>query len=148
MKENRQIPDDFSKAMEFYRHKRGLSYKELSEKSGISQAYLCRIINKIRKAPSVPIAVSICKCLEIPKHHILALFDLDDVDECDPTDLYEFILFNEITVDGEIISSDARETMADVIQVIVKCEWSKNTIANDVMLLAQKIEEFKERFNN
>jgi hypothetical protein len=44
----------------------------------------------------------------------------------------------------EVVGDETRGSLANVVQLIIDSKWSRKTIANDVILLAQKIDELKE----
>ena len=147
MKGNRQVPDEFAVAMEHYREKRKISQTHLAKEAGVSNGYISRLINGQRKAPSVPIAVNIIKTLGMPSSYLLQILDLNDSEEERVPDLYELILFSNFTIEGEEVETEVKEIIIDILQSIISCEWSKKTIAQDVMVIASGIEELKTQFS-
>lgn len=147
MRENRQVPDDFAVALEHYLEKRKISQTQLAKETGISVGYISRLISGQRKAPSVPIAINIIKTLGMPSSYLLQILDLKDLEEERVPDLYELILFSSFTLEGEGVETETKEILIDILQCIVSCEWSKKSIAQDVMMIASGIEELKTQFS-
>ncbi|MQR93698.1 helix-turn-helix domain-containing protein [Fictibacillus phosphorivorans] len=149
MKENRQVPDEFGVALVRYLEKRKMSQTQLAKATGVSDGYISRLLRGERKAPSVPITVSIIKTLGMPTSYLLRVLELEDVDQGNDEvqDIYDLILFSNFTIEGEKVETEIKEILVDILQSIIACKWSKKTIAQDVMVIANSIEELKTQFN-
>lgn len=147
MKGNRQVPDDFGKAIEHYLEKRKMSQTYLAKQTGVSDGYISRLINGERKAPSVPITVSIIKTLDMPTDYLLKVLDLEEAEVKKIPDIYELILFNEFTIEEEEVDTEVKEILVEILQNIISCEWSKKSIAQDVTVIASGIEDLKTQFS-
>lgn len=147
MKGNREIPDEFAVAMEKYLEKRKMNQTELAKTIGVSVGYISRLISRQRKAPSVPITVSIIKALGMPSSYLLQILDLGNLEGERVPDLYELILFSNFTIEGEEVETEIKEILIDLLQSIISCKWSKKTIAQDAMVIASEIEGFKTQFS-
>lgn len=144
MKEERKIPDSFGTAMEYYRKKKGITFRELEEQTGISSAYLCRIEKGVRKSPSLIFAGKIVKSLGMPKQYLLEILDLEDDLERKDIDLCELLLLGDYTIEGTAVGTDVKEMIADLWQFIFLCHLDKSSLIEEVLLLYQKIETLKE----
>lgn len=147
MRENRQVPDEFAVALEHYLEKRKMSQTQLAKTIGVSVGYISRLISGQRKAPSVPITVSIIKTLGMPSSYLLEILDLKESEKDRIPDLYELILFSNFTIEGEEVETEVKEILIEIVQSIVSCEWSKKTIAQDAIMIASGIEELKTQLN-
>ena len=147
MKGNREIPDEFAVAMEKYLEKRKMNQTELAKEVGVSVGYISRLVNGLRKAPSVPIAVNIIKALGMPTSYLIKILDLEESEEEKVPDIYELILFNDFAIEGEEVETEIKEILIDLLQSIISCKWSKKTIAQDAMVIASGIEELKTQFS-
>src|SRR5690606_14718918 len=147
MKGNRQVPDEFGVALEHYLEKRKMNQTELAKETGVSVGYISRLISGQRKAPSVPVAVSIVKTLGMPTSYLLKILDLEESEGEKIPDIYELILFNDFTIEGEEVETEVKEILVDILQNIISCEWSKKTIAQDVTVIASGIEHLNTQYS-
>lgn len=112
MKENREISIGFVDLMEEYRIKKGISSNKLAGAVGISAAYLCRIKNGKRKAPSVPIAMSIARELNIPREVLMPALGLN----VEAKDIYVLLAESEFTIEGKLAGVKAKKEIADILR--------------------------------
>jgi transcriptional regulator with XRE-family HTH domain len=117
LKKRRGLPSEFAKTMECYRMKKGISLNKLADAVGVSASYLCRIENGQRKNPTVPIAMSIAEELDIPIEHILAM--LGGVFEEEVKDLFDLISSSEVSVEGQLVESNVKDSVIDILKTIL-----------------------------
>lgn len=116
MSKNREIPSNFAETMEHHRIKKGISLNKLAETVGVSPAYLSRIKNGKRNAPSVPIAMSIAEELEIPTEQLMTMLGWD-VEEV--KDLFELISDNDFMVKGQIAEPEMKKAIISILKGIL-----------------------------
>lgn len=115
VKKNREVSSEFANSMEHYRIKRGISQNKLADSIGVSSGYLSRIKNGKRLAPSVPIAMAIAKELDIPTDELMVMLGLNN----ELNDISELISVNEFTFRGQLVNSEAKEAIMDILSSIL-----------------------------
>ena len=115
MKKNREISSEFAKSMEVYRIKKGISLNQLGRNIGISPAYLSRIKNRKRNAPSVPIAMAIAKELDMPFEHLMSVLGMNE----EVRDIFELLTDNEFSINGKLADSTIKEAIVGVLKSVL-----------------------------
>lgn len=149
MKGNRQVSDEFGVALKHYLDKRKMSMTQLAAESGVSVGYVSRLISGQRKAPTVPITISFIKALQMPSSYLLKVLELEEEEKSEEVaDIYDLILFSNYSIEGEQVETEVKETIVDILQSIISCEWQRQSIEQKLNVLATvagKIEQFKEQ---
>jgi transcriptional regulator with XRE-family HTH domain len=112
---DRKIPSEFAKTMEQYRIKKGISLNKLAADCGVSPAYLSRIKTGKRNAPSVPIAMTIARELDIPAEKILKMLGMNE----EVKELFDLLSDNEFTVRGQLVEPNVRESIIGILRGVL-----------------------------
>ncbi|CAM5734531.1 helix-turn-helix transcriptional regulator [Bacillus circulans] len=115
MSKDRKIPSEFAKTMEQYRIKKGISLNKLAADCGVSPAYLSRIKTGKRNAPSVPIAMTIARELDIPAEKILKMLGMNE----EVKELFDLLSDNEFTVRGQLVEPNVRESIIGILRGVL-----------------------------
>lgn len=115
MAKSRKVSSEFSKIMEYYRVRKGISLNKLAATIGVSAAYLSRIKNGQRNAPSVPITMLIAVELDIPKEDLLRMLGMEEHTK----DLFDLISKTEFTIYGELVDDRTKDTIINTLESIM-----------------------------
>ena len=115
MSKDRKIPSEFAKTMEQYRIKKGISLNKLAADCGVSPAYLSRIKTGKRNAPSVPIAMTVARELDIPAEQILTMLGVNE----EVKELFDLLSDNEFTFRGQLVESNVKEAIIGILRGVL-----------------------------
>lgn len=146
MRESRSINPNFSGMVKMLRNKRGMSLRQMTEVTGISESYINRIENGVRFCPSYPVIEKLASALGVTPNLLL---EVSSNNEEKRAVLLEYILYsNDFTLDGvSFVSPGTKELILNLIDLINDVSWEKDTIIADIYEVIQVVNELKQELS-
>lgn len=125
-KDERKVSEDLGLVILKYMEEQDLTYKELSERTKISESYLWRLANSEKLAPSFKVIESICQGLGIEVGIMLSILEKDE--QRDSTKTFDFIIMtNDFTLNGKKITRNKKEEIVELIEFIFDSKSNINS---------------------
>ncbi|AOM82066.1 helix-turn-helix domain-containing protein [Salisediminibacterium beveridgei] len=142
--EERILSSKLATAVKYHRNKKKLSLAEVSNRTGVSAGYLCRIENGIRRNVSIPVIQALSECLNTNFFHYL---ELGNDQEKELSDIEEILLDLDFTVGGEEVSSKERQLIVSTIEFVTKEMRDMHINFSKQSELLGMVKELQDEFN-
>lgn len=121
------------------RKKKGLSLVQLSEKTKLSPSYINRLEKGERKV-SFDILIKLADALDLDQ---IGLLESVRNESNENTDLADILLRTELSHKGEVLKSEGKLLLYEVIKEIIECKWSEKSMIADISKIMTLIDKFK-----
>lgn len=139
---HRMVSDDFGKLLKKYREDKGMSIQGLAKKSGVNASYIYRLEIGQRRRPGTFILEDISKALDIhPSKLIVVEYQKSNAGEIE---LEELFFTNDIVYKKQMISTESKEVLLDIIKIVLDSKWNIKTILSDLCVIGEAIGKLKE----
>jgi len=127
---------------------KGLSLREMGEIGGLSPSYINRIESGDRGAPTGAVLAKIGKVLDITYTDMLKMAgkaeELYVTKQGDDTQALEAFLHSaRVTIDGQILSTQSKKMLAEIVYKIEDCDWDNVTKLSDSLSIIGLIDAYK-----
>lgn len=147
-KVDRVVTEGFGDYLRELRKSKGLSLKDLENRTEVTASYIHRLEHGSRKTPSIPVAERLARGLDVPVKEFLSKLKLFEGESSDDNKdvmlgLPELIILNTFTINGKKASKKQKEAMVDVVTEILSSSWTSETMIDDQHKIIQLIDTFK-----
>lgn len=133
--------NDFADYLKNLRQEKGYSLRDLEAVSGVTASYIHRLETGERKTPSVPIAEKLADGLGVDRNIFFEKLEILNPDA--PMSLIDSLKNKVYLVDGNKLSLDTQSVLADMIENVLKCEWSAESKLSDTLTITSLIDKLK-----
>lgn len=116
---------NFYEALKRYRKQKGLTIRELAERSGVSTAYISQLEHGNRGIPSPEVLNKLSEGLNMSYSELMKVAgyleprqDLTQIEHSEPINLRRFIRENPLIFDGVELSNEDKEWMERVLTAL------------------------------
>ncbi|MDY0236310.1 MAG: helix-turn-helix transcriptional regulator [Gudongella sp.] len=117
-KGDRKISSEFGDIIKLYRTRQGLSLREVSELSNVSESYIFRLESQEKRMPSYKVMESLCKALKIDLADLLDVINEADSKSTLLKPIDFIIMTNDFTLNGKKATSKKKEEIVELIEFI------------------------------
>lgn len=136
---DRVMSRNFAEKLKLYREERKYSLKDVQKMTGVDAGYIHKLENGKRRAPSYPIIQKLASGLKVD---ITDLIDIELPDNEPLRSVQEVLVFSEYLINGKLPSSEERESLLAVIQIMLDCEWQEYSKHTDTIKIMEKVNKF------
>ena len=141
----RSMPDQFGSLIKHIRQEKGMSLKEVSELSGISQSYINRIEKGERKKPSYSMIERLAEALDVDTNKLLSITHKESQEF---SSAEEVLLKNTFKVNDKVASAEISNALVAILKHIHQMEWSQNSKVEDSIKLYAMVDNYKNLIKN
>lgn len=138
---DRSVSWEFAYFLRYYRRLRGLSLKELEEKTGITASYINRLERGYKKSPSLGLVEKLAEALNVPVYVLLGGTEED----VEVKDISEIVYNENVTYFGDKLNTEQRTYLLEIIKFVMDEEnWENSYTAGiELMDLVTKLHELR-----
>lgn len=133
--------NDFADYLKNLRQEKGYSLRDLEAVSGVTASYIHRLETGERKTPSVPIAEKLADGLGVDRNIFFEKLEILNPDA--PVSLIDSLKNRVYLVDDVELKLDTQSVLADIIERVLKCEWSAESKLSDTLTITSLIDKLK-----
>lgn len=139
---DRSVSWEFAYLLRYYRRLRGLSLKELEERTGVTASYINRLERGYKKSPSLGLVEKLAEALNVPVYILLG----GSGEDMEIKDISEIVYNEGVTCLGEKLNTKQRIALVNIIEFIMDEEnWQNSYTAGiELMDLVNELHEAKE----
>lgn len=128
---DRSVSWEFAYFLRYYRRLRGLSLKELEEKTGITASYINRLERGYKKSPSLGLVEKLAEALNVPVYVLLGGTEED----MEIKDISEIVYNERVTFLGEKLNTEQKVLLVEIIKFILDEENWRNSYTAGIELM-------------
>lgn len=145
MRESRSVNPNFGNLVKHLRSKRGMSLRQMTEATGISESYINRIENSVRICPSYPVIEKLATVLGVAPNLLL---EVSSNNQESVVLLEELLYTNDFTLDGvKSVNPGAKELILNLIDLVNDVSWEKDTMIADIYEVIQVVNDLKQELS-
>lgn len=138
-KGKREMPEGFADRLKFFRSMRGYTCQQLADLAKTSSAYINKIEKGVKESVSYPIIEKMADALDVD---IVDLIGIKLKNKKKLTSIQEMLVTDEYLIKGELPKIETRIKLAEVINLLLGCEWVESSKHKDSVQIFYKINEF------
>jgi transcriptional regulator with XRE-family HTH domain len=135
----KELGKEFSMILRYYRENRKMSLQELSEKTGISVSYLDKLETNNYRLPGHHAVLKLSEALNVEVWRLMGSMMQDRV-----MTIAELILNNKIQYGGELLISEQKVVLIEIIELLLDVEFSCQTMLQDLRIIGEMLIKLKE----
>lgn len=128
---DRSVSWEFAYLLRYYRRLRGLSLKELEEKTGVTASYVNRLERGYKKSPSLGLVEKLAEALNVPVYVLLGGTEED----MKVKDISEIVYNENVTFFGNKLNIEQRTYLLEIIKFVMDKENWENSYTAGIELM-------------
>ncbi|MSR91990.1 helix-turn-helix domain-containing protein [Inconstantimicrobium porci] len=140
---NRNIPNDFGVWIDQLRKSRGLSFRALQEKSGVSASYIHRIISGERQRPTIPVIEQLAEALGVDKAEFFTKLNMKPTESEKEQTISQLLSLNDYTINGVSVTRKQKTAILELLTGIINAKWSTETQFDESIQIMKSIGTLK-----